>query len=68
LKTRAGKSAKVDASQVISGHKVGVPLNPGAVLTVQGSALSSTGELEATGIVRAKGRSGKLWPPDLPAE
>jgi hypothetical protein len=68
LKTRAGKSAKVDASQVINGHKVGVPLNPGVVLTVQGSALSSTGELEATGIVRAKGRSGKLWPPDLPGE
>jgi hypothetical protein len=31
---------------------------------VQGSTVAGTGALVATSIVRAKGTSGRLWPPD----
>lgn len=64
LKTRTGKTAKVDASTLMRKQKIGVPLVPGVPLTVQGSSVSSTGAIEAASIIRAKGRSGALWPPD----
>jgi hypothetical protein len=66
LKTRSGKSAKADISQAVRGRKLGVPLTPGTPLTVVGSSLNSAGELVAAAVVRAKGSSGKLWPPDTP--
>jgi hypothetical protein len=64
LETRTGTSAKVDASQAIKDRKVGVPLTPGAALTVRGTSIDGAGALVAKTIVRAKGTSGKSWPPD----
>jgi hypothetical protein len=63
LKTRAGKSATVDASQAIANRKVGTPLRTGVSITAEGSTITGTGALVAEAIVRAKG-SGGLWPPD----
>jgi hypothetical protein len=64
LKTRKGKSATVDASQAMANEQIGTPLSAGIPVTVQGSTVAGTGALVATSIVRAKGTSGRLWPPD----
>jgi hypothetical protein len=64
LKTRTGKSATVDASQALASWHVGVPLRAGVAVTAQGSTITGNGALVAQSIVRAKGTSGGLWPPD----
>jgi hypothetical protein len=64
LETRTGTSATVDASQAIKNRRVGTPLKPGVPLTVLGSSLNGAGALVAEAITRAKGSSGKGWPPD----
>jgi hypothetical protein len=63
LKTRTGKSVKIDDAQAIRDERVGTPLNVGIPLTVQGSLIEGTGALQATAITRAKG-TGELWPSD----
>ena len=63
LKTRSGKSVKIDDAQAIQNERVGIPLNIGTPLTVQGSLIEGTGALQATVITRAKG-TGELWPSD----
>ena len=64
LRTRTGKSAKIDASQALADERVQAPLSVGTPFTVQGTSLTGSGALLATSIVRAKGSSGNLWPPD----
>jgi hypothetical protein len=64
LQTRGGGSATIDASQAIQKHSVGAPRKLGVPFTVLGSTIEANGALLATAIVRAKGVSGDLWPPD----
>lgn len=64
LKSRSGKSEKVDAALASQNEKVGVPLSVGIPLTVQGSLIEGNGALQATSIMRAKGTTGELWPPN----
>lgn len=64
LEMRTGKSVKIDDAQAIGNRQVGVPLNIGIPLTVQGSMIEGNGALLATSIVRAKGTTGEMWPPD----
>jgi hypothetical protein len=64
LKTRTGKSVKIDDAQAVRNQRVGAPLRVGIPLTVQGSSIEGTGALQATSIVRAKGSTGELWPLD----
>ena len=64
LQTRTGKSVKIDDAQAVQNQRVGVPLSIGIALTVQGSMIEGTGALLATSIVRAKGTTGEMWPPD----
>jgi hypothetical protein len=64
LKMRTGKTATVDASQAMASQHVGTPLRAGVAVTAQGSTITGNGALVAQSIVRAKGTSGGLWPPD----
>jgi len=64
LQTRTGKSVKINDALAVQNQRVGVPLSVGTPLTVQGSMIEGNGALQATSIVRAKGSSGELWPPD----
>jgi hypothetical protein len=64
LKTQTGKSAAVDISQAAKSRRIGVKLSAGMPVTVQGSTRTATGALVAVTILRAKGTSGTLWPPD----
>ena len=60
VQTRTGGSATIDKSQAING----APLIKGTPMTALGSSYTGSGALLATVIVRAKGTSGTLWPPD----
>jgi hypothetical protein len=62
--TRGGKSATIDASQAIQNQRLGAPLEVGIPLTALGSTIEANGALLATAVIRAKGHSGGLWPPD----
>ena len=64
LRTRIGRAIAIDLSQVKQNRRVGVPLKVGAALTALGSMIEGNGALLATSVVRAKGSSGELWPPD----
>ncbi len=64
LQTRAGKSVKIDDALALRNKQVGAPLIVGVPYIVQGSLVDGNGALQATTIVRAKGSSGELWPPD----
>jgi hypothetical protein len=64
LQTRTGKSVEIDDSQAAQNEQIGAPLTEGIPLTAQGSSFNRSGALQATSIVRAKGSSGELWPPD----
>lgn len=65
LKTRAGKSVKVDISQAMKQRRVKGPLRVGQPFTVQASSLTAAGALLATSIAPAKGSfSEGVWPPD----
>jgi hypothetical protein len=64
LQTRTGKSAKIADSQAVQNEQV-APLFVGQPFTALGSSFDANGALVATSIVRAKGSSGELWPPDL---
>jgi hypothetical protein len=55
---------EIDASQAAQNEQIGAPLTEGIPLTAQGSSFNRSGALQATSIVRAKGSSGELWPPD----
>jgi hypothetical protein len=54
----------IDDSQAAQNEQIGAPLTEGIPLTAQGSSFNQSGALAATSIVRAKGSSGELWPPD----
>ena len=65
LRTRTGRVKTIDVSQAKQNRRVGAfPLKVGAALTVLGSMIEGNGALLATAVVRAKGSSGDLWPPD----
>jgi hypothetical protein len=64
LRTRDGKSVKIDHSQAALNEQITGPLTIGEPFSAVGSALTSAGALVATSIVRAKGASGELWPAD----
>jgi hypothetical protein len=64
LNTRTGKSATVVISKAAKKRRIGVKLSAGMPVTVQGSTRTATGALVASSIVRAKGISGTMWPPD----
>jgi hypothetical protein len=64
LRTRDGKSVKIDHSQAALNEQIMGPLTIGEPFVAAGSALTATGALVATSIVRAKGASGELWPAD----
>lgn len=64
LQTRTGKSVKIDGAQAVKDQRMGAPLTLGTPLTAQGSSIEGNGALLATSIVRAKGPSSQLWPPD----
>ena len=64
LRTRRGRAIAIDVSQVKQNRRVGGPLKEGAALTALGSMIEGNGALLATSVVRAKGSSGDLWPPD----
>jgi outer membrane protein assembly factor BamB len=68
LRTRTGRSATVDISQAANNRRIGVKLSAGVPVIVQGSTRTATGALVASSIVRAKGISGTLWPPDHDTE
>jgi hypothetical protein len=63
LRTRAGKTATVDASSAFQNERVTGPLKVGTPYTAQGMTFDASGALVATAIGRAKPSSG-LWPPD----
>jgi hypothetical protein len=63
LRTRAGKTADVDASGALRNEKVTGPLTLGTPYTVEGTTFEASGALFATAIDRAKPSSG-LWPSD----
>jgi hypothetical protein len=65
LRTRKGRGMTIDLSQAKQNRRVGAfPLKVGVALTALGSMIEGNGALLATSVVRAKGSSGKLWPPD----
>ena len=64
LRTRKGRATTIDVSQAKQNQRVGTPLKVGKALTVLSSMIEGNGALLATSVVRAKGSSGKLWPPD----
>ena len=63
LRTRADKTATVDAAGALRNEKVTGPLDLGTPFTAQGMTFDASGALVATAIVRAKPVAG-LWPPD----
>ena len=63
LRTRADKTATVDAAGALQNEKVTGPLNLGTPYTAQGTTFDASGALVATAIARAKPSAG-LWPPD----
>src|SRR5271165_496586 len=63
LRTRAGKTATVDASPAFQNERVTGPLKVGTPYTAQGMTFDASGALVATAIGRAKPSSG-LWPLD----
>jgi putative pyrroloquinoline-quinone-binding quinoprotein len=63
FQTRTGKSVKIDAAQAVKHQQVGA-LIIGVPFTAQGSSFNGNGALQADAVVRAKGSSGELWPPD----
>jgi hypothetical protein len=65
LRTRKGRGMTIDLSQARRNRRIGAfPLKVGATLTVLGSMIEGNSALLATSVVRAKGTSGNLWPPD----
>ena len=64
LRTRDGKSVKIDHSQAGLNEQIMGPLTIGEPFVAVGSELTPAGALIATSIVRAKGASGELWPAD----
>jgi hypothetical protein len=64
LRTRDGKSVKIDHSQAGLNEQIMGPLAIGEPFVAVGSELTPAGALIATSIVRAKGASGELWPAD----
>jgi hypothetical protein len=63
LRTRAGKTATIDASGAFRNERVTGPLKLGTPYTAQGTTFDATGALLATAIGRAKPSEG-LWPSD----
>ena len=63
LRTRTGESVKIDDSLAAKNGQIGTPLGVGVPLTAQGSLFNAIGLL-ADSIVRAKGSTSELWPPD----
>jgi hypothetical protein len=63
LRTRAGKTATIDASGALRDERVTGPLKLGTPYTAQGTTFDATGALFATAIGRAKSSEG-LWPSD----
>ena len=63
LRTRAGKTATIDASGALQNERVTGPLNLGTPYTAQGMTFDASGTLVATAIARAKPSAG-LWPLD----
>ena len=63
LRTRAGKSAVIDASRALQNNRVTGPLTLGTPYTAQGATFDASGALVGTAIGRAKPATG-LWPPD----
>ena len=64
LQTRDRKSRTVDGSQAMKHGQLGAPLIVGTPFTAEGSTIEGNGALLADSIVRAKGRTGALWPQD----
>jgi len=64
LLTRRGQRITIDVSQAKQNRRVGAPPKVGVPFTVLGSKIEGNGALLATSVVRAKGSSGALWPPD----
>ena len=64
LRTRTGQQTTIDVSQAKQNRRVGAPLKVGTPFTAFGSMIEGNGALLATSVVRAKGSSGDLWPPD----
>jgi hypothetical protein len=63
LRTRAGKTATINASEALQSERVTGPLNLGIPYTAQGMTYDASGALNATAIARAKPSAG-LWPLD----
>ncbi len=64
LTKRTGSSATVDDSQALANEKIGVPLQTGTAITVQGSFVDpKTGTMLADSVYRAK-LPMAIWPPD----
>jgi hypothetical protein len=63
LRTRAGKTATIDASPAFQNERVTGPLKLDTPYTAQGMTFDASGALFATAIGRAKSSAG-LWPPD----
>ena len=64
LKTRGGGSVTIDFSEAKQNQRIGAHLKVGAPVTVLGSTIEANGAMLAKVILRAKGASGALWPPD----
>jgi hypothetical protein len=64
LRTRTGESVKIDDSLAAKNGQIGTPLGVGVPLTAQGSLFNAIGLL-ADSIVRAKGSTSELLPPDI---
>ena len=63
FRTRAGKTATIDASAAFQNDRVTGPLKVGSPYTAQGMTFDASGALVATAIGRAKPTPG-LWPLD----
>jgi hypothetical protein len=63
LRTRAGKTATIDASTAFQNERVTGPLKVGTPYTARWTAFDASGALIATAIGRAKSSPG-LWPSD----
>jgi len=63
LRTRAGNTATIDASEALQNERVTGPLVVGSPYTAQGKTFNASGALVATAIARAKPSPG-LWPLD----
>jgi hypothetical protein len=62
IKTKSG-IAKADISQAKQGQRIGVPLDVGLPVTVQGQMIEGNGSLLATAVTRAK-PDPSMWPAD----